>query len=306
MYLSADRNGKIKEENSFQDHLLQWMYGHLPGRCILKLLVLPAVSRFGGWVMETRASRVLIAPFIRSRAIDLSEYEKKDYRSYNDFFTRRLRAGARQIDQEEENFISPCDSRLSVYKIGEASRFSIKHTEYTAAELLRDRKLAGQYAGGYLWIFRLCVDDYHRYIYVDSGRESKRRAIPGVFHTVNPAAGDAVPIYKENTREYSVIKSRHFGPVLQMEVGAMFVGRIENHREGGDVKRGEEKGDFAFGGSTVILMTRKGKVRPDDDILENSRKGIETRVKLGERVGVSAAAMGCRARAIRKGALADE
>lgn len=288
MYLVADRDGKIEQEDSFQDHLLQWMYGHLPGRCVLKFLVLPAVSVLGGRVMESGASKVLIAPFIRSHAIDMSEYEEKDYRSYNDFFTRKLRAGARKVDRDAEAFISPCDSRLSVYSIGEAGRFSIKHTDYTAAELLRDRKLAKRYAGGYIWIFRLCVDDYHRYIYVDSGRESKRRVIPGVLHTVNPAAGDRIPIYKENAREYSVVKSGHFGSVLQMEVGAMFVGRIENHREGGDVKRGEEKGNFAFGGSTVILMTQRGRVRPDDDILENSGKGIETRVKLGERVGISA------------------
>ena len=215
----------------------------------------------------------------------MSEYEKRNYHSYNDFFKRRIRPEVRRIEQEPDVFISPCDSRLSVYKIDGEGTFSVKHTWYTVPSLLRDWWLADQYAGGYIWIFRLCVEDYHRYIYVDNGKESGRRRIPGVFHTVHPAASDVFPIYKENTREYSVLKSENFGEVLQMEVGAMLVGRIENRQERAAVRRGQEKGNFAFGGSTIILMTRKGKVCPDEDILENSSKGIETKVKLGEKVG---------------------
>ncbi|MCI9489670.1 phosphatidylserine decarboxylase [Lachnospiraceae bacterium 48-42] len=286
MYLVADRNGKTEEENSLQDKLLRWMYGHLLGRCLLKPLIMPGVSRLGGKLLDLRMSRVLVAPFVHRLSIDMTDYEQKEYVSYNDFFKRRLRPGARQIENAPEILVSPCDSRLSVYKVGSESTFKVKHTSYTLSTLLRDWWLADQYAGGYVWIFRLRVDDCHRYIYVDCGKESKRRVIPGVFHTVNPAAGDRFPIYKENTREYSVLKSENFGEILQMEVGALLVGQIENHRVSDTVKRGQEKGSFAFGGSTIILMTRKGRVCPDQDILENSAKGIETRVKLGERVGI--------------------
>ena len=134
-------------------------------------------------------------------------------------------------------------------------------------------------------MFRLCVEDYHRYIYVDNGRASEPVRIPGVLHTVNPVANDHFPVYKENTREYCVIRSEHFGRLLQMEVGAMLVGEIRNHERGRQVRRGWEKGRFAFGGSTVILMTEKGAALPDGDILENSRFGLETKVRLGERVG---------------------
>lgn len=172
-----------------------------------------------------------------------------------------------------------------MYKIDDTRRFSIKHSQYTVSELLRNRKLAGKYAGGYIWVFRLCVEDYHHYIYVDGGKESKRFHIKGILHTVNPAAGDRLPVYKENTREYSVLKSDNFGEVIQMEVGAMFVGKIENGPVQVRAERGQEKGNFAFGGSTVILMTRAESVQPDEDILENSARGIETRVRLGERVG---------------------
>ena len=138
-------------------------------------------------------------------------------------------------------------------------------------------------------MFRLCVEDYHRYIYVDDGRVGETVRIPGVLHTVNPVANDKFPIYKENTREYSLLSSDHFGTILQMEVGAMMVGKIQNRHVRGDrVYRGQEKGNFAFGGSTVILMTSQGAVDPDKDILVNSMRGIETKVKLGERVGTSA------------------
>ena len=124
------------------------------------------------------------------------------------------------------------------------------------------------------------MDDYHRYIYIDDGFESRRVHIPGELHTVNPVANDVYPIYKENTREYALLKTVNFGTVLMMEVGALMVGRIENVPLRGRVKRGKEKGNFAFGGSTVILMTQKERVLPDPDIFMNSEKGIETRVKL--------------------------
>lgn len=289
MYFIADRDGNITEEDSFQDRLLEWMYTHRIGRMLLRPLVFPFVSRIGGKILDSRISKLAIRPFIYNQMIDMSDYKVKQYVSYNDFFTRELVPGRREIEKTPEVFISPCDSRLMVYQISGEGVFRVKHTFYTVPQLLRDKKTAEQYRGGYVWVFRLCVQDYHRYIYVDNGRESKGRAIPGVFHTVNPAAGNRIPIYKENTREYSLLKSENFGTVLQMEVGALLVGKIENRREKTYVKRGEEKGNFAFGGSTVILMTQAGKVRPDNDILKNSARGIETRVKLGERIGNAAA-----------------
>ncbi len=283
-----ERNGGIKAENSVQDRLTAGLYDTVLGRLLLRPLVSPAVSRMAGRFLDSGASRMLIGPFVRSHGIDLSDYEDREYASYNDFFTRKLAPGARRICGEPEVFVSPCDSRLSVYKIGERSVFSIKHTGYTVKSLLRSRKLAERFIGGYVWIFRLCVEDYHRYIFVDGGETSRNVRIPGVFHTVNPIANDRFPIYKENTREYSLLRSEHFGDVLQMEVGAMLVGRIENRVSEERVHRGQEKGNFAFGGSTVILMTQRGTVRPDQDIIRNSVRGIETRVRLGERVGALA------------------
>ena len=112
--------------------------------------------------------------------------------------------------------------------------------------------------------------------------------IPGVFHTVNPAANEVCPIYKENTREFSLLQSEHFKVVLMMEVGALLVGRITNYHEEETVKKGEEKGRFEFGGSTVILLFQKDAVKFDRQFLYNTENGYETIVKMGERLGEAA------------------
>ena len=285
MHLTADRKGNYMREDSRQDRFLAWMYGHTAGRLLMRPLVSPAVSKIGGRILSGRVSCVLIRPFIRMNHIRMEEYENRRFRSYNDFFQRHLAPGARVPDPDPETFISPCDGRLLAAEIDENCVVNVKHTRYTVDRLLRNRKLARRFAGGYLWVFRLCVDDYHRYIYVDQGTESDAVRIPGRFHTVNPVANDVLPVYKENTREYSLLRSANFGQILQMEVGALLVGKIENHRQSRTVRRGQEKGAFAFGGSTIILMTEKGQAVPDQDILENSKRGIETKVRLGEAVG---------------------
>ena len=185
----------------------------------------------------------------------------------------------------EAGLIAPCDGRLSVYPIREDGWFHVKNTPYNAASLLKSQLLMDKFDGGYLWLFRLCVDDYHRYVYPVTGRKSKNIHIPGIFHTVNPVANDVYPIYKENTREYCLIQTEDYGTVLMMEVGALLVGKIENRTlESARVIRGEEKGNFAFGGSTIIVMTQKGQAVPAQRFLQNTLCGEETRVRLGELV----------------------
>ena len=152
--------------------------------------------------------------------------------------------------------------------------------------LVRSKKLAKKFEGGQLLLFRLSVDDYHRYCYLDDGVKTKNYHIPGVFHTVNPIANDTYPIYKENTREFTLLKSDHFGDVLIMEVGALLVGRITNNHEDQLVTRGTEKGKFEYGGSTIIVCLEKDQAIIDEDLLSNSEQRIETAVKMGEQIGV--------------------
>ena len=120
---------------------------------------------------------------------------------------------------------------------------------------------------------------------VSQGIEASTEA-EGVYHTVNPVANDMIPVYRENHREYTMIRSRNFGDVIQMEVGALMVGRITNHHGAAKVTRGQEKGYFEFGGSTIVLLFEKDRVVIDDDIIKNTKNGFETRVLMGDKIGV--------------------
>lgn len=282
-----DRTGKEIKQNDTQDKILQVLYKNRLGRILLKLLIQPWVSNISGLVLNSSCSRILIPLFIKKYKINMKEYENRTYSSYNDFFTRKIKEGKRVFDKEPSHLISPCDGKLSVYNINKDSVFFIKNTSYTLKSLLKNKKLADYYEEGILLLFRLSVDDYHRYCYIDNGRKTKNYRIRGVFHTVNPLANDVVPVYKENTREYSILHSENFGKVLFMEVGAMMVGKIVNYHGKASVMRGEEKGRFEFGGSTIIICLEKGRVAIDEDILCNSLKGIETLVKMGEKIGIT-------------------
>ena len=283
----VDRSGKVVESTGNQDRMLGLLYGNAFGRAVLRVLISPVVSKAAGCFLSSRLSVGLIHPFVRKNGIDLTQFEPARFRSYNEFFSRKIRAGLRPIDRKPSHLIAPCDSKLTVLPITPESRFLLKNTLYTLPDLLKNKALAASYAGGYAMIFRLTVDDYHRYCYVDDGEKEGNVRIPGVLHTVNPIANDVYPIYKENAREYSVLHSRHFGKVLMMEVGALLVGKIVNHHGAARVCRGQEKGYFEFGGSTVVLLLEKDKAVIDGDLLENSRRNIETVVRMGEKIGLA-------------------
>ena len=283
-----DRKGNLVPGDDGQDRFLEWMYGTRPGRLLVKLMIRPGVSRAAGWLLDRRVSALAVRPFIRKNHICMDDFEQRRFRSFNDFFTRRVLPGKRPVDDAPAHLIAPCDSKLTVYAIRPDSRFWIKGTEYTLEGLLQSRELAERFLGGTLLLFRLTVGDYHRYTYIDSGFVGGSTRIPGVFHTVNPAAASRYPIYRENTREYALLESDQFGTVLQMEVGAAMVGRIVNAPGSRSVRRGEEKGRFEFGGSTVIVLLQKGRAILDADLLRNTTQDAETVVRLGERIGIKA------------------
>lgn len=285
--ICMDRNGNKIMQNDLQNKILNLLYGNMLGRILLKPLVKPWVIKLAELVLSSSCSRILIPLFIKLNKIDMRDYVKSTYHSFNDFFTRKIKKGRRIIDCKPDHLISPCDGKLSVYPIDKNASFVIKNTTYTLRSLFKNKKLADYYEDGILLVFRLTVDDYHRYCYIDSGKKSRNYRIKGVLHTVNPIAHESVHVFKENTREYSVLFSENFGKILLMEVGALLVGKIVNYHDEAYVKRGEEKGRFEFGGSTIIVCLEKGRAVIDKDIMENSLNGIETLVKMGEKIGVA-------------------
>ncbi len=261
------------------------LYNTVLGRIFLKILVTPAISKIAGVFMNSKLSKFYIKKFVKTNHIDMSDYILENWNSFNEFFTRRLKSGKRPVDMHENVLISPCDGYLTVYDINSESEFEIKNSIYHTDELLKNKSLAMEYEGGKCLVFRLTPSDYHRYIYPDTGAKGKNYYIPGKFHTVRPIAFDKYPVFKTNSREYTILRTNNFDDVVFMEVGAMLVGKICNYHQEHNFRRGEEKGKFEFGGSTIVMMFKKDTIEIEPVILEHLVKNEEWQVKLGEKIG---------------------
>ena len=280
-----DRAGKEYKVSTSQDRFLRFLYTNRMGKHLLKFMISDKLTRLIELYMNTRISTLKIDPFIKENNINISDYEKKFYSSYNDFFTRKIKKSRRPVNMEPDVLVSPSDGKVTVYPISDKLVVNIKNIDYSIKSLLLDRELAEELEGGWLYVIRLTVDNYHRYCYPDSGYQHENYYIPGFFHTVNPVALENTSVFAQNCRAYTIIDSDHFGRIIQMEVGAMGVGRIVNYKESEFVERGEEKGYFEFGGSTVCLFVPKGSAVPDADMIKNIAEGYETLVKMGEQIG---------------------
>ena len=265
---------------------LRFLYYRKVGRPILRLCSARWMANTYARYLNSRLSKRKIKKFIRRNGIDMSEYKQVKYRSFNEFFTREIKPECRPVDRDESSLISPCDGKLTAFKIDENSIFRVKGFDYSMNTLLKNEELARQFEGGVCLIFRLCVDDYHRYIYFDRGTAEDNVFIKGRLHTVQPTALAKRRVFTENCREYTLLHTENFGDALQVEVGAMFVGRIVNHAKK-QFERGEEKGKFEFGGSTILLILKKDVVEIDGEILKNTQEEYETVIKCGERIGIA-------------------
>lgn len=278
----------MKKNHGNESVCLRFLYETIPGRIILKVLVSKNISVFAGKFLDSRFSRVIIPQFVKNNNIDLSEYEKKycsEYQSFNEFFCRKIRSELRPKDVNKNDLMSPCDGLLSVYKINKDLVMPIKQSKYSINSLLRDKKLAKEYEDGYCLVFRLCVNHYHRYCFFDGGIVEKRRKIKGVLHTVRPIALMNTDVFVQNSREYCIIESDNFGKAIQMEVGAMLVGKIDNYNKKKRVERGEEKGRFLYGGSTIIILLKKDEVVIEKELFEKTNLQQEVPVKMGQCIG---------------------
>lgn len=265
--------------------MLRFLYHTIIGRIFLRVLYNPLISVFMGHLLSTRISCLLIPRFIKKNKIKMVEYESVKYSSFNDFFTRKIREYARVINKDKKSFVSPSDGYLSAYKIKDGLVLPVKESHYSISSLLKNEDLASKYQDGVCLVIRLCVENYHRYCYLDNGKKEKNVFISGVLHTVRPIALVEYPVFVENSREYTVLHTNNFGDVIEVEVGALLVGKIKNYHEKHTFKKGEEKGCFLFGGSTIILLIEKDKVKIFDKYFDATKKGKEVPVLMGEVIG---------------------
>ncbi len=276
---------------------LEFLYETVVGRGILKLLVSPWLSKSVGHLMDSRISKVFIKSFVQKNGIDLGECEKTEFSCFNDCFTRQLKKELRPVDMEPSHLISTCDGLLSVWPINRDTVIPVKQSRYTIADLLKDEEMAERFTDGICLVFRLCVNHYHRYCYLDNGRKGNNRFIGGKLHTVRPLALRRYPVFVENCREVTLMETDNFGSVAQIEVGAMLVGKIKNHHEAGTILRGEEKGLFLYGGSTIVVLLEKDAAKLEPEIIKYLQENEEAKsdskdeeikeypVKFGQKIG---------------------
>ncbi len=283
------QSGLLKTEKVAGQKWLVWLYNNPVGEATLWALAKrKVVSSVYGNSMDRPSSTKKIQAFVDEFDIDLSIAQKQEFNSFNDFFTRKLKYDARPVDTNSTVAVSPADGKILAYANISKSDFIIKGTRFDIFSFLNHARLAQNYLDGTLVIIRLAPFDYHRFHFPMSGRVSPITRIDGDYYSVNPLAlRKMTEIFCLNKREFTIISNPLYGDVMMAEVGATMVGSIVQTYTGNFVKKGEEKGYFKFGGSTVVLLFEKNKIRIDEDLLINTLKGYETVIREGERIGVS-------------------
>ncbi|WP_297631727.1 phosphatidylserine decarboxylase [uncultured Clostridium sp.] len=285
------RTKQYEKENIAGKKYLVWCYESPKGKKLTELIFKKKLcSKVYGAFCDTKFSRKKIKHFIRDFDIDMAVCKKKpkEFSNFNDFFTRKLKPDARPFDINNKALISPADGRVFAYEnIDLENLVQIKGLTYSLKDFINNDSIANQFQGGTCVIVRLSPIDYHRFHFIDSGVCTKSTFIPGKYYSVNPIALKNIPrLFCENKREWSLFKSDNFNDVLYVEVGATCVGTIiQTYNTDTTISKGDEKGFFKFGGSTVVLFFKKGSVVIDNDILEQTELGYESKVSMGESIG---------------------
>lgn len=285
------KTGEYEIEKVSAQRMIKWSYESPTGMGLLELIFKKRYfSRFIGWYFNKSISKRKIKKFIQIYNINTKELVKspEEFTCFNDFFIRGLKESAREVNYSPEVLISPCDSKVLAYEnVSFDNLFEIKGFKYTIPELINNTQITSEFTNSTCLIFRLSPTDYHRFHFIDNGTCEPTNKILGDYYSVNPVALKKIPeILCKNKREWSIFHSQNFGDMLYIEVGATFVGSIlQTYTPNSPVSKGDEKGYFKFGGSTVILIIKSDKVKIDDDILLQTKKGFETKISYGEKIG---------------------
>lgn len=281
-------SGEVKTEKVPSDGVLKWLYSSPTGKVALHLLFKrKIVSTISGWYMDSKLSAKRIPKFVSEYNINLNECELNEiqqYKTFNEFFCRKLKKSVRPI---EEGVVSPADGKILVFPhLNDVNSFFVKGSEFTLQNFLQDKILTSNYKNGTMAIIRLAPANYHRFHFPASGKASETVKIKGHYFSVSPLAlQKSLKIFCENKREYCTLSTENYGDILIVDIGATMVGSIfQTYQPNSNVNKGDEKGYFAFGGSTLVLLFEKGKISFNADLIENTDKGMETSVMVGESI----------------------
>jgi phosphatidylserine decarboxylase len=282
------KTGALIKENPPQERVLNLLYNNALG----KLTLLPLFKRkffsdWMGWRATRKSSVKRISGFVSDLEIDMTESVKTipEFGTFNDFFFRKLKPEARPIG---EGIISPGDGRLLAFEhASQIHDFFVKGRQFTLSEFLDDESLAEKHKDSALLILRLAPNDYHRFHFPYAGKASKTKEIKGHLYSVSPyaLAKNFTTVFCDNKRELCSLTTPDKGEIILAPVGATSVGAIlKTYTPDSEITKGDEMGYFAFGGSTIVILFEQGKVRVDSDLLENTKNGFETYVKMGETI----------------------
>ncbi|MGK5594383.1 MAG: archaetidylserine decarboxylase [Parachlamydiaceae bacterium] len=285
---------KQMEEKVYGGKALQFLYGEdLLSRCfgapLLHLLSrFSFFSSFVGYWQSRAFTKRKIAPFISHHQIEANEFKDKisDFASFNDFFIRELKKESRPLAQSEA--IIPADGRYWFYpEISSANFFYVKNKKFNLSSLLKNEELAHRYEHGSMIIARLCPSDYHRFHFPCDCVPHTTELLNGWLYSVNPLAlRKNFDILTTNKRTLCCLDTKKFGQVLYLEIGATSVGSIhQTYQPFCPYLKGEEKGYFSFGGSSLILLFEPKSIQFDEDLVQASKEGVEIRCLMGQSMG---------------------
>lgn len=272
---------------------MEMLYTSLAGKSLSKVLCSRLFSKIYGALQDTSFSRKKVKPFMRDFNIKISDFLPEEgrngadpYSSFNQFFIRRFKEGKRNFPSESNEMGAFAEARYFGFKrVNETMKVPVKGFELSINELISSSIWEKTFSGGPLLLARLCPVDYHRFHFVDKGKVLDRYRIKGAFHSVNPLAlAKKKDILFTNEREVTIVETENFGKLAYIDVGAICVGKIIQSYKDDEHTRGEEKGYFLFGGSTVIVIGEERKWIPAEDITNNTKEGMETYIHLGDLV----------------------
>ena len=284
------QTGKLMTEKIFAEDLLRWLYEDTLGFTVFNyFLNNQAFCWLFGKLQDLPSSRRKILEFVKEYSINLEEVEflPEDYGSFNAFFSRHLKPHARPFIKNADIFCSPGDGKVLVYpQLTEQTQVPVKGAAIAVEALLASESAAQIYQGGSALILRLAPRDYHRFHFPDQGKADRARYIKGKYHSVNPIALSKVPgILCQNKRAVTEFHSKNFGQITYVEIGATTVASIIQTYTPGIVDRGQEKGYFQYGGSTIVLLFEPGAIVFDEDLIQDSRQHLEVQVQAGNQMG---------------------
>ncbi len=281
------RTSRLETETVYGGSFVDLLYGNALGFAFADtLLVRKAFSRLYGRLQSSGWSRRKVDPFIQQFSVPREQYEPGPFASFNDFFIRRFRPNLRPFPTDPLTMGAFAEARYLAFRETDTPiEIPIKGLRLDPLSLLGGLKGKERFRGGACLLARLCPVDYHRFHFPDDGQLTTFHQETGKLHSVNPRALVRKPdLFLGNERHVSVLETKHFGALAYVEVGALCVGKIVQTHSQPSFRRGEEKGYFLFGGSTVVVYGEAGAWVPTADLLEHTAQGLETLVELGSPV----------------------